>query len=348
MGHLSVATTLSEQLTNKIEGVNVIVKDLLSYVLKKNGDFLYNSFTQLVKHGRRIYNTAYRRRDVKGNRFHIPKYFLKTLGHLVESMKIDVIISTVPLCSLWVSDYKKISNKQILLITYITDFFCHRDWLHPNTDIYLVASEYTKECLIEKGIVEPSIFVGGLPVRDQFLSISRNAQTEGRKRLLIMGGGLGLLPKSLSFYKALNDIETIETTVITGKNSMLFNRLNHKYKNIRVYGYINNIHEHMQNSDFVLTKPGCATLFEAIYAELPVIMFPPALEQEIRNAVFIKKNGLGIILSKKNRLSVAEIRAIVRNDQLHSEIQKNMQSFKATINNHILIDILRKYRMKIK
>ncbi|WKK92163.1 hypothetical protein Q0Y04_19200 [Clostridioides difficile] len=33
-----------------------------------------------------------------------------------------------------------------------------------------------------------------------------------------MGGGLGLLPKSEQFYKELNSLEGVKTTVITGNN----------------------------------------------------------------------------------------------------------------------------------
>lgn len=48
---------------------------------------------------------------------------------------------------------------------------------------------------------------------------------DGPRQLLIMGGGLGLMPRKDSFYEALNALPGVHTTILTGKNQKLYDRL---------------------------------------------------------------------------------------------------------------------------
>ncbi len=113
-----------------------------------------------------------------------------------------------------------------------------------------------------------------------------------------MGGGLGLLPKSEQFYKELNSLEGVKTTVITGNNKKMYYKLYGRYENIEVVGYTNEVYKYMKDSDLIISKPGGITLFETIYSELPILAFNPFLQQEIDNASFILNNEIGRILGK--------------------------------------------------
>ena len=55
------------------------------------------------------------------------------------------------------------------------------------------------------------------------------------------------------------------------------------------------MYELLEESDLIITKPGGATLFEAIYANTPVIVKSPKVGQEIENAKFIIDKGIGLI-----------------------------------------------------
>ena len=89
------------------------------------------------------------------------------------------------------------------MVTCITDVSVHREWLSSHTDLYLVASSVTKKELIAKGVPDKQILVTGIPVKEQFRQLSHEKQQQTMKRLLIMGGGLGMLPKE----KLLSSIE---------------------------------------------------------------------------------------------------------------------------------------------
>ena len=58
--------------------------------------------------------------------------------------------------------------------------------------------------------------------------------THTKKRLLIMGGGLGLVPGGSRLLKRLNEETCFEVTLIAGKNRSLEKRARRKYKNIIV------------------------------------------------------------------------------------------------------------------
>ncbi|MCM1190584.1 MAG: UDP-diphospho-muramoylpentapeptide beta-N-acetylglucosaminyltransferase [bacterium] len=134
----------------------------------------------------------------------------------------------------------------------------------------------------------------------------------GRKRdheLLIMGGGLGLLPSSADFYERLSKIPNTHVTVITGRNRKLYRRLAGQWGNIEVIGYTDRVWEYMEKADMIVTKPGGITLFESIYAQVPILTWPPALCQEKRNASWLEERGIGWVADRAD--CAEEIREIL-------------------------------------
>lgn len=97
-----------------------------------------------------------------------------------------------------------------------------------------------------------------------------NTGTHTKKHLLIMGGGLGLIPGSSRLLKRLNEETCFEVTLIAGKNRSLEKRVRRKYENINVVGFTDKIADYMVAADPVLTKPGGITTFEAIASRTPM------------------------------------------------------------------------------
>ena len=155
-----------------------------------------------------------------------------------------------------------------------------------------------------------------------------------------MGGGLGLLPKSEQFYKELNSLEGVKTTVITGNNKKMYYKLYGRYENIEVVGYTNEVYKYMKDSDLIISKPGGITLFETIYSELPILAFNPFLHQEIDNASFILNNEIGRILGKNKKYYVDEIKDLIYDDATLKEMSSNMKELKKQFDNNTLENIL--------
>ncbi len=344
MGHMVAARAIKEQIQASGVDTEIEIVDWFDYVSPKMAKQYYSFFEIIVKKGFKIYNTRYRlmenmKTDQKPELY---RYFSRYFEKYVEEKKSDLIISTLPLCSQIVSVYKEKNNSDLLLITCVTDITGHSEWINKNTDIYLVGSDTVKAKFIEKGVIPDKIFVTGIPVRSEFMTGAKEwkgTDQHYKKKILLMGGGLGMLPIEDSFYHDLNKLPNLEFTVITGKNQLLYNYLRGRYQNIRVLGYVNNIFDYMVQADAIITKPGGVTTFEAIFSDLPILVLKPMLQQEKYNAQFIQDMKIGTVINYEGRINAASIMDLLQQDQLDF-YKRNIQKIKGRLNINILNDIL--------
>ncbi|WP_346961481.1 glycosyltransferase [Clostridium sp.] len=329
MGHYSVSKSLCEEIKSKYPNVSVVIKDVFDYTLPTYSNTIYKAFNVMVNKGSIFYNQVYKiteNRKYNMNPMFL-RYFLPKLDELVKDVGPNIIISTLPFCSQLISRYKLKYNPSLPLITCITDISSHSEWINENTNCYLVGSNSLKKDLILKGVPENKIFINGIPVKEEFKkTITNNSSNE--KQILIMGGGLGLLPKSLEFYNQLNSLENVKTTVITGNNTEIYNMLHDKYENINVLGYTDEVYKYMQQADLILSKPGGITLFESIFSETPLIAFKPFLQQEINNTNFILNNGIGKVLETSPDKCFDKIKKIIYDDTILNVLSNNIKNLK--------------------
>lgn len=332
MGHYSAADTLAKDVLRNYPNAHVTVEDIFEYSIPHFSKALYDSYKLLMKTGSALYNLYYKSTEKKQGAGRPPfcPYFLSALEQLIESTRPDYIISTLPFCSQLFSRYQEKYHSAIRLFTCITDISTHNEWITPNTDAYLVASFSMKAELMSRGVDGHRIYVGGIPVKEQF-KLARYPQKKAVRNLLIMGGGFGLIPKRMAFYKALNALEGVHTTIILGNNQALYDKLYGRFENITVYGYSDQVYRFMQEADLIISKPGGITMFETIYAELPILVLHPFLAQEIKNAKYIQSRGIGRVLWGKNIQLVEEIGRLIRDDAALSEIRDNMKKIKSGI-----------------
>jgi len=254
--------------------------------------------------------------------------------------KPDIIISTLPLCARTISAYKEISKIDIPLITCVTDISMHNEWIAPNTDIYFVPTRSIKENLIRKNISEDRIYVVGVPVRQEFKDIRYDPKNTREKHILIMGGGLGLLPDLDMIMESLERDPLIKTTIITGSNKKAYNELQGKYKNTEVLGYVDRVGDYMKEADLMISKAGGITLFESIYSHTPMFVIKPFLAQEKANAHFIEDNNIGRVVWNKKDLSPNSIMNLIYNELELRNMRKNTVAMKNSIIEDNVLDIL--------
>ncbi len=329
MGHYSVSKSLCEQIQSKYPKVSVVIKDVFDYTLPTYSNTIYGAYNVMVNKGSAFYNQVYKITENKKHSMRpiFLRYFLNRIDKLIKYIEPNIIISTLPFCSQLISRYKMKYNSSLPLITCITDISSHSEWININTNCYLVGSDSLKKDLISKGVPDSKIFISGIPVKEEFKkSIANNSSNE--KHLLIMGGGLGLLPKSKEFYKQLNSLKNVKTTVITGNNAEIYNMLHSNYENVNVIGYTDEVHKYMQQADLILSKPGGITLFESIFSETPLIAFKPFLQQEINNTNFILNNGIGKVLETSPDKCFDKIKKIIYDDATLNNISNNIKDLK--------------------
>lgn len=326
MGHLSAANALREQLAQ--DGHRADVVDLFEYAQPKLAPAMYWWFNVLVTRGGVFYNlyhdlTANDPGEGRGD------VLLEGLDALLDEYAPDVVVSTHPVCSAAVARYKEEGPSELPLVTCVTDVTCHSEWLHPGTNCYLVADEAVRAGFIAKGASPDSIVVSGIPVSGRFRPGHRDRSR--RRELLIMGGGLGLMPRRDSFYQALDALEGVHTTILTGRNEKLFQRLDGKYRNIEAVPFTTEVDKYMARASLMLSKPGGITCFEAIAARLPILAWQPFLKQEQENANFLVGRGMARIAAKEEGACLDAIRDTIYDDGALASMEQAMDEAAAAL-----------------
>lgn len=351
MGHYSASLALKQEIEREILNTDIMIIDFFEYSIPKSSKVIYKSFDLLVKYASPCYNLF----QTCSDEFKVEKNilleqgFFKNIKIMLQEFKPDILISTFPLCSNLISRYKEEYEISLPLITCITDVSSHEEWIHPNTDYYLVADTIVSQSLVSKGIPEEKIKVIGIPVKKEFKEFSKKSVCKERaniKKVLIMGGGLGLLPKERSFYKRLNQLNNLKITIITGNNEKLFNLIHGKYQNIEVIQYTDQVHQYMAQSDIIISKPGGITVFESIYTETPILVINPFLNQEIKNANFIMQHQIGKVITKKELKDLILVIDFIYNEQLLDDIKENMRNLRKKLDTCELIPLISSFNSK--
>ncbi|MEA4892515.1 MAG: glycosyltransferase [Peptococcaceae bacterium] len=350
MGHYSAASTLAEEIQKTHPAAEVKIFDIYEGAFPGCCQMIYHVYSSLVERGCLLYNLAYKSAlkppraglAMSGPEVQNPvhNHMLKALARQVESFRPDAVVATYSLCAKLMDEYKRACGSRVPLVTCITDVTSHNVWINDTTDLYLVAAQSTKEELVRRGVEPEKIAVSGIPVGRAFAKSAGGGLPSGDKspcrELLIMGGGLGLLPEKPEFYQKLNRLPGVHTTVVTAGNRKLYDKLQGKFANITVLGYSQEVDRLMARADLLITKPGGITLFEAIHAELPLLLFRPFLAQEVKNGRFVDQEGLGMVLAKKPEQALGEIACLLDNPYLLEVIRENMRRVKAGLDQEAL------------
>ncbi len=348
MGHWSASQSLRQQLLAEDGDHQVDVVDFIKYAMPgSTSEAVYRFFTLMVTHGSGIFNIYYKMTENMETdaRSLFEHRFVDKLEELVQIRRPDVVIATHPLCAQMVARYKWETGSALPLVTCITDLTAHSEWINQLTDLYLVGVPAIADRLADKGVDRARIVATGIPVKEQFRTTPHRRGGEIR-HLLIMGGGLGLMPRKDRFYEELNALPGVETTIIAGNNEKLRQRLEGKYEHIRVVGYTDRVYDYMAQADLLLSKPGGITLFETIASELPLLAWEPFLQQEINNGHFLARMGIGAVADKEIEECLEAISALIHNDGVLTWMANNMRRLKSRLNTEPLTgrlaDILEK------
>lgn len=333
MGHVAAAAALQSQMQARFPGARVTVCDIVEHLMPQGSGTLYRSFGVLVRHAKLLYNLYYTGSDK------LPQpcknaaagIFLRSFRRLMLLWQPDVVIATLPFGAQLVSFYKKLYPGSLCAVTCITDVSAHNEWISPDTDLYFVPAAEVKWELMRKGIAADKIQVSGIPVRDQFHCGGDGTSHTGRE-LLICGGGLCLLPRQGSkFYSALSRVPGLHTTILTGTNRTLYEKLQGRWDNIDVVSFTDHVEEYMRGADLLLSKPGGITLFESIYEGVPMLVYRPELGQEKKNARFIERHDIGRVCWEKSDDVVAEIVDLLDDTEQLARMRENIKAVRRSL-----------------
>ena len=332
-GHWSAACSLRERLER--EGHTAQVVDFFAYALPEWAPAIYRGFGLLVRYGGGLYNLYHRATRNGADEVPLAGVLTRRMAELLAAVRPDAVIATHPVCAGAAARYKRELGARLPLITCVTDVTCHSEWIHRGTDCYLAPSAAVGRGLAAKGVERARIAVTGIPVSGKFGAAGTAAGGEapgGRRReLLIMGGGLGLMPRRDGFYQALDSLPGVHTTILTGRNDKLFRRLAGRYANIEAVPFTDRVDRYMARADLMLSKPGGIPVFEAIASRLPILAWEPFLEQERENARFLLDNGIGLVAAREESACLAAVRACIYHDALLSAMARRMDAMCADL-----------------
>jgi len=265
----------------------------------------------------------------------------------IEQHDPHLIVSMHPLCqevplSIVKKQQKQRDGRHIPFATVITDLgSAHPTWFHKGVDMCFVPSDAVRSLARRRGVAESQLRQLGLPVRPAFWKEAEPRAkleqelglTEGRKTVLVVGGGdgVGSLDKivdatATQISRACPD--EAQLVVVCGKNAKMQQRIMSQtwdHVDVQVRGFIKRMSDYMAVSDCIVTKAGPGTIAEAAIRGLPTMLSSFLPGQEAGNVPFVTRNGFGDY-SKKPKVIARTVCDWLQDPKMLSRMSTNARA----------------------
>ncbi len=303
-GHNKAADAVAEAVPAEFHGAEVKAVDFLNW--EKN---VWDSLSELVyftslKYIPSVYHSLYKMVSTL-DVFHaiIFRNYIKKMERFLKYYPAEVIISTHVFCAKasCVLKGKNPSIKEVRGV--LTDFIDDRYWNKLRLDRFFVATGELRAKLTEKGIPADAVTVSPIPVmkgfrlkkgREEACRIIDGRLNPNEYTVLILGGGNGL-GGLVEAARSLIDLP-VQILAVTGINTKVreeLDRMKLNNPNLFVFGFINNVYDHMDAADICVTKPGGVTIAECMAKGLPIVIYgSPLPGPETENIDYLVRSGL--------------------------------------------------------
>jgi processive 1,2-diacylglycerol beta-glucosyltransferase len=322
-GHMRAAQSIQNSLTKQGRfPIECALANVFDFIHPKIGQTILAGYMKVLKRFPQVYGhmykwgnhseLAFRGRDL------ISGYLAERMLKYIKRYNPAVIVCTHATPAGLAANLIKKRKLKMPVIAVVTDYVVHRLWVYPDIKHYIVANEALKRNLMGQGIAEESIHPIGIPVDESFAAAVALRKTlfgkfsleTGRKTVLVMGGGAGMLPMT-DFLEAFDGIaKYVQVIFVAGKNRKMQEKLmaikSHVSYPICIMGYIDYIAELMAVADVIVTKPGGMTSAEALSSGVPMVIYRPIPGQEEANAKELIRLGVA-----RRAASVMQMREIL-------------------------------------
>lgn len=180
MGHIKAAEAIKEEIMAHGNNYAKII-DCMDYLFPTVSGGIYKGFDFMVSRCSGIYN-ALNKLSSKSSSVPLTASVIKKIDRLLDEYQADAVVVTFPVCSQYISAYKRMKQSDIPLYTYVTDVSVHEEWIAPGTDKYFVGDKTTKQTLVSKGVEEEKIVISGIPVRKCFYEKTLQNRSSQKKK----------------------------------------------------------------------------------------------------------------------------------------------------------------------
>jgi len=236
------------------------------------------------------------------------------LAAYLERERPDLIVAVHPTPAGALAEMRLDGSLDVPVVTVVTDYVVHAQWIHPGTDLYLVGSEGVRSGLARRGVPEEAIRVTGIPVQaNTALLEQRDALREkwnlkpGLLTLLVMTGAQGMMRRPWRLFRTIAS-RPVQGFFLCGKDRALLSRLKlreERYPDFRIMPFVRIVPELMCVSDLLISKAGGLTVSEALAMELPMIIFHPIPGQEFANRDYLLQAGAAMAADTMGDLGAA-------------------------------------------
>ncbi len=308
-GHRSATLAIEKAIKELRPDTEILSINAFNYTNPISEKVINRIYMEVIKRTPKLWDYLYDNPSVVKGLENIKRRIHKSnspkLKKLFDRFNPDLVVCTQAFPCGMVADYKKAYKVNLPLVAVLTDYIPHSYWVYEDVDYYITPSEEVSARLEKKGVASSKIKPYGIPFDHKFNqkldkeSIFHKLKLNPQKPvILIMGGGQGLGPIKIivkSLEKSQNNIQEL---IVAGTNKKLLNSLKRKIKrykkDIRLFGFIQNIHELMQIASLIISKPGGVTTAEVLSMGLPMIIVKPIPGQEINNTNFLTHKGAAI------------------------------------------------------
>lgn len=317
-GHMRAAEAIIEALRAKDPNVKITHLDFGAFLSKTFNSVIKNTYIELIKHTPKLWGKFYYRTS------RIPpdsvfQRFLNGLGRrefvkLIHTLQPDLVICTYPTVAGVLAQQRLKGVLNVPLVTVVTDYAVHSQWIHPGVDCYIVGCEEVSQGLVARGIDPRTIRITGIPVSPKFdRTYDRSEVLEqlnlelDRPTVLVMGGAYGVLGGAKSVCKILLDADyPVQSIIVCGQDEKLYKSLEPLIEEgqnpVACFGFVKNVEELMSVSDIIITKSGGLTVSEALTKRVPLVVFKPIPGQEEENALYLERIGAGRVAKDEEEL----------------------------------------------
>ncbi|EGW38442.1 glycosyltransferase [Desulfosporosinus sp. OT] len=317
-GHVRAAEAIIEALRAQRPNVEITHLDFGAFLSKTFNSVIKSTYIELIKHTPKLWGKFYYRTS-KIPPDSLFQRFLNGLGRrefvkFIQALQPDLVICTYPTVAGVLAQQRLKGILNVPLVTIVTDYAVHSQWIHPGVDLYIVGCQSVYNGLVSRGIKPNAIIVTGIPVSPKFeWQLDRQEilnKLELKPHLptvLVMGGAYGVLGGAKWICKILAETTVpVQSIIVCGRDEKLYKALDPLLEEgrnpVARFGFVKNVEELMSAADMIITKAGGLTVAEALTKRVPLVIFRPIPGQEEENATYLEGIGAGRVAKNEEEL----------------------------------------------
>ncbi len=315
-GHRSASNALKDALLNENRELQVVDYDSNRLFLGYKGEGGEQGYVTMTTRLRLFWKVFFETTSFFApiSNAVLSKAIQRNFLRLLQEEKPDAVVSLHP-C--FVGSARKLLRKMSDVPFYVglLDPMRHsRLWRDKKADLTLLPTEEALEAFRKAGFPEERLVLTGFPLGKTLFPGRREKEGKRRKLLFVNPSQKGLAATAKLIECAFP--YDVDIDVITGSDGNLRRYLeNHlpKREGLRIFGYVNDMKERLQEADLLLTKAGPNIMFEGIAARVPIVFTGHLPGQEERNAEYATKRGYAFKAERPRELMAVLDQLLLKN-----------------------------------